>query len=313
MVEPIRRRAGGVGSVQVEAPLVDTRGMARPPLDLDPEHGDQTGPPLRSDAAEDPGGPGGPGRTGEAGEAAEAYVAPDGVLARFTPFLLIRAAHPRQAVLTAGAMAGAAALAGRPGREIALVAATVLVGQAILGWHNDLVDRERDRRFRARGKPVADGRLDPGGLWFVLACGVLLLVPLSVANGVRAGLCYLLAVAIGMLANLRFRRGFWSWLPWAASFALYPAFLSFGGWGGATVGSPPEPAMVALAALLGIGVHLLTALWGLVPDHEEGWTYLPLRIGLRVGAGRVLTLASVWIAASVTAMAFVATYRGLSR
>ena len=34
-----------------------------------------------------------------------------------------------------------------------------------------------------------------------------------------------------------------------------------------------------LAALLGIGVHLLTALWGLVPDNEDGWTYLPLKLG----------------------------------
>lgn len=273
--------------------------MARPPLDLDPDREDDAAAETDDQPRDRP--------------QAQPYPAPDGLLARFTPVQLLQAAHPRQAALTAGALAGAAALAGRPGREVALVAATVLVGQTILGWHNDLVDRDRDRRFRTPGKPVADGRLDPGGLWFALACAVLLLVPLCVANGVRAGLCYLLAVAISLLGNLRLRRGLFSWLPWAASFALLPAFLSFGGWGGATVGSPPEPAMVGLAALLGIGVHLFTALWGLVPDHEEGWTYLPLRIGLRVGAGRVLTLASVWIGGCLTAMAFVATYRGLSR
>ena len=269
--------------------------MARPSLDLEPDP-DHEESDAESAAPDD-----------------RAYPVPDGPLARFTPLLLVRAAHPRLAIATGAAMAAAAALAGRPGREVALVATTVLVGQTILGWHNDLVDQDRDRRFRARGKPVADGRLDPGGLWFALACAVLLLVPLSVANGVRAGLCYLLAVAIGMLGNLRLRRGLFSWLPWAASYSLLPAFLSFGGWGGASVGAPPEPAMIGLAALLGVGVHLLTALWGLVPDHEEGWTYLPLRIGLRVGAGRVLTLASLWIGASLTAMAFVATYRGLSR
>ena len=41
-----------------------------------------------------------------------------------------------------------AALSGRAPREIALVALTVLLGQAVLGWHNDLVDRERDRAGR---------------------------------------------------------------------------------------------------------------------------------------------------------------------
>ena len=36
------------------------------------------------------------------------------------------------------------------------------------------------------------------------------------------------------------RKGFFSWLPWAAAYALYPAFLSYGGWGGQEKGAPPE-------------------------------------------------------------------------
>src|SRR5689334_25057182 len=66
-------------------------------------------------------------------------------LARLTPVLLVRAAHPRQALVTAAGLAVAAALSGRPGREVALVAATVLVGQGVLGWDNDLVDERADR------------------------------------------------------------------------------------------------------------------------------------------------------------------------
>ena len=38
--------------------------------------------------------------------------------------------------------------------------------------------------------------------------------------------------------------------------------------------------MVVLAALLGVGVHLLRSIWGLVADDEDGWTYLPLRSGV---------------------------------
>lgn len=228
-----------------------------------------------------------------------------------TPVLLLRAAHPRQGVVTAIVMAVAAALAGRPQREVLLVLVTVLVGQSVLGWHNDLVDRERDARHAAGRKPLTDG-LAVGTLGYALTCGVLLLVPLSIAHGVRAGSAYLVAVALGALGNHVLRRGVFSWVTWAASFALYPAFLSYGGWGGASVGDPPQPAMVALAAVLGIGVHLFTALWGLVPDHEDGWRYLPLRVGLRLGAGRLLTLSSAWIVLSLVGLALVGSSLGLS-
>lgn len=230
-----------------------------------------------------------------------------------TPALLVRAAHPRQALLTAVGVAAACALSGRPTREVLVVLATVLVGQVVLGWHNDLVDRERDRRHDLPGKPIAQGRLDPGTVWFALACGLLLLVPLAISTGVTAGCLYLASVAIGLLGNLVLRQGVFSWVTWAASYALLPAYLSYGGWGGAAVGPPPEPVMVVLAALLGIGVHVLRALWGLVADHADGWTYLPLRLGLRIGAGRLLLVASVYTGLVVVALAVAGTYVGLSQ
>lgn len=232
-------------------------------------------------------------------------------LGHTTPVLLLRAAHPRQAVLTAGGLAIAAAISGRAGREVALVFATVLVGQAILGWHNDLVDRARDQQAGRTAKPVAGELLDSGTAWFALVCGVLLVVPLAVSNGVTAGCCYLVSLAIGLLSNVVLRRGLLSWLPWAAAFAIYPAFLSYGGWGGATVGDPPEVAMVVLAALLGIGVHVLCALPGLVVDHEAGDRHLTLRIALRTGATRLLVLALLWTALVLAAMLVVGDSVGL--
>ena len=105
-----------------------------------------------------------------------------------------------------------------------------------------------------------------------------------------------LAVAVGLVGNLVLRGGWLSWLPWAASYALLPAFLSYGGWGGEARGNPPEVLVTVLAALLGVGVHVLVALPGLVADHEDGLRHLPLRLGLRLGATKVLVLASVWTA-----------------
>jgi len=229
------------------------------------------------------------------------------------PFLLLRAAHPRQALVTALALAAAAALDGRPARDMALVFATVLVGQVILGWHNDLVDDTVDRAHGRSGKPIADRRLDAGSTWFSLCCAVLLVVPLAVSNGVAAGLSYLASVAVGMVGNVVLRRGLFSFVPWAIAFALYVPFLSYGGWGGGNHGSAPQPAVVALAALIGVGVHFLLALWGLVADNADGWSYLPLRLGLRMGASRLLVVAGAFTAVVVAALALVTSQVGLRR
>ena len=234
------------------------------------------------------------------------------------PLQLVRAAHPRQALLTALGLAVAAALAGRPTREAGLVFLTVLVGQVILGWHNDLVDRDRDARHDTAGKPIAQLRIDAGTVWFSLACGLLLLVPLSLSNGLVAGCTYLIAVALGLLGNLALRRGLLSWLPWAASFALYPAFLSYGGWGGGDTlaepfGAPPEISMTVLAALLGVGVHVLRALPGLVADRADGYRSVPLRIALRTGATKLLVIASVYSALVLVALLVVGSSVGLAQ
>ncbi|MBA2954474.1 hypothetical protein GON03_09080 [Nocardioides sp. MAH-18] len=234
-------------------------------------------------------------------------------LAHTTPVLLARAAHPRQGLLTAAGLAAAAAIAGRPGREVGLVLATVLVGQTVLGWHNDIVDRRRDGRRLPSGKPIADGYLEVGTAWFALACALLLLVPVAISNGVVAGSLYLVSVTIGLIGNVALRRSWLSWVPWAASYALYPAFLSYGGWGGQTTGNPPEPALVALAAAVGVGVHFLCALPGLVADHEDGFRHLPLRVALKVGATRVLVLSLAWTLLALVAMLIVGDAVGLSR
>jgi 4-hydroxybenzoate polyprenyltransferase len=270
----------------------------------------------------EPAGTGDTSKTDDAGKTDAATTATDdsgaetrpaAVRRGWTPWMLAQAAHPRQAVLTAVGMTVAAALADRAARELVLVFATVLVGQAILGWHNDIVDERADAAHERDRKPVGQGRLDTGTVWFALCVGVLLVVPLAVSNGTRAGIAYLVSVVVGMLGNIVPRRGVASFLPWAVSFALYPFFLSYGGWGGGSHGGPPQWGLVGLSAALGIGVHVLLALWGLVADNEDGWTYLPLKLGLRMGATRLLVATLLYCAVVVAAMLVVADRWGLIR
>ncbi|MDO9495873.1 MAG: hypothetical protein Q7J48_09240, partial [Nocardioides sp.] len=78
-------------------------------------------------------------------------------------------------------------------------------------------------------------------------------------------------------------------------------------------GDPPRILMTALFALLGVGVHFLRALWGLVPDNEDGWTYLPLKLGLRLGATRLLVVSGIYTSVVLVLIVFAATYSGLAQ
>lgn len=209
---------------------------------------------------------------------------------------LVLACHPVPTIAMTVGLAAAAALSGRPWLEVGLVAVTVLTGQLTVGWLNDVVDRERDRQVGRLDKPVALGWVDPGTVTFAIAVAVLAVVPLSIANGTYAGLAHLGAVASAWLYNLWFKKTWLSWLPYAISFGLLPAFLSYGGLGGGMHGAPPTWAMTVLAALLGIGIHFLNTLPDLVQDNETGVRHLPLRIALRIGAPKLLWISVTWTA-----------------
>jgi len=235
-------------------------------------------------------------------------------LGRSLPVTLIRASHPRQALATAAVVAAAAAFTGRPLGQVGIVFATVLVGQVILGWHNDLLDVQRDRRHQLPGKPIAQGQVEHGQVWFALICAVLLVVPLSVANGVVAGSSHLMLLGIALVANSGLlRRTRFSYLMWMASFALWPAFLSYGGTPNGSIGDPPSIVMTLLCALLGIGVHVLTSLPGLVADNQDGIRHFPLVLALRTGAPKLLVYASVYTGVVAVAILISGLTLGVSR
>ena len=60
-------------------------------------------------------------------------------------------------------------------------------------------------------------------------------------------------------------------------------------------------------------MHFTRAVWGLVADHEDGWTYLPLKLGLKLGATRLLALSTLYVIGIVVALAVVGSNVGLSK
>lgn len=206
------------------------------------------------------------------------------------PLALAAATHPGPA-LAVTAVAGLLAVADQAtaGRT-ALVVAAVLAGQLSIGWSNDLIDLARDRQVGRTDKPLASGAVAPATVRAACTVALVLVVPLSLACGLAAGVVHLGCVACGWAYNLGLKATVWSWLPYALAFGGLPVFVSLAAeatpaWWAATAG-----------ALLGVGAHLVNTLPDLDDDRATGVLGLPHRIG--AGRTRVLAVA-VLLAASV--------------
>ena len=226
---------------------------------------------------------------------------------------LLRAVHPRQALAIAVVVGALVALMGRPAREVLVSAAAVLVAQMILGLVNDVSDAERDRLSGAPNKPVAQGVLPVENANFFAIVLLLLLIPLSLQNGISAGMALLGTLAVGYAHNRWLRGTVLSFVGWAATFALLAFFVTLGGWGAYAEGSVPLTPFVVLVAVLGVCVHFLTSLPDLVVDNAASVRHLPLRIALRTGAPRLLLLSGIATLGTVVLVIYTALTAGIAR
>ena len=194
-------------------------------------------------------------------------------------FELLRCSHP-EPVIAVTALAGTLAVAIGRGLGSLWVVAAVLTGQLFVGWTNDYADAGLDASQGRTDKPVAAGRIAPATVRNAAALALLLCVPLSLASGLAAGLTHLAAVGIATLYNLKLKVTVASVIPYAASFALLPAFISMG------LPGNPLPARWVLAAggLLGAGAHFTQSLPDVGADREQGLGGLPVRFGERGSA-----------------------------
>jgi 4-hydroxybenzoate polyprenyltransferase len=164
---------------------------------------------------------------------------------------------------------------GADARTWALVGTAMLTGQLSVGWSNDWVDAARDLAVGRTDKPVVRGELTVGVVRAAALLAAAACVPLSLATGWRAGLVHLVAVASAWAYNVRLKSTPLSWLPYAVSFGLLPAFVTL-----ALPGHPwPAAWAVAAAALLGVGAHLVNAVPDLEDDTSTGVRGLPHRLG----------------------------------
>ena len=202
---------------------------------------------------------------------------------------LVAASHPvPTAVVTVLAVALVAGV-GAPAGTVALAALAVLAGQLSVGLSNDWLDAQRDRAVGRADKPVATGAVPMAAVRAAALTAAAVCAAASWATGPVAGTLHVVSVLSAWAYNLGLKRTAASWVPYAVSFGLLPAFLVRAAGGTAPV------ALVATGALLGAGAHVANVLPDLEDDAATGVRGLPHRLGRRASS----VLAPLLLAAGV--------------
>lgn len=150
----------------------------------------------------------------------------------------------------------------------------VLSGQLTVGWSNDYLDRDRDRRAKRTDKPIVAGEISADVVRRSATIALIFCVPLSFASGAAAGALHLSAVAAAMAYNVGLKSTLASAVPYAYAFGALPAFVTLG-----LPGSPAPPAWaVSAGALMGVGAHFLNTLPDRAADEVAGVRGLPQRL-----------------------------------
>lgn len=189
---------------------------------------------------------------------------------------IVGAAHPGPTLTVTTLAALLATAQGLRHAPAARLVGAVLLGQLSVGWGNDLLDAERDRRAGRSDKPVASGAADPSLVTGLTLAALLGSAALSGTLGHRSALTHLgLVVTPAHTYNLGLKNTAGSWLPYAVAFGALPSVVSLAG-----PQPAPSPARVtAPAAALGVGAHLLNAIRDLDDDRLTGISGLPHRLG----------------------------------
>jgi 4-hydroxybenzoate polyprenyltransferase len=193
-----------------------------------------------------------------------------------TVVALARACHP-EPTLAVTALATVVAINAGRGAGTLWVTAAVLCGQLSVGWANDYIDREQDRRAGRHDKPVAAGGLDPALVRRAAIVALGLALVLSLASGPAATAVHALALLMAHLYNLGLKATPLSVVPYAVAFAQLPAFITLG----LTPPHLPPAWAVAAAGLIGAAAHFTQTLPDLEGDARIGVRGLPQRLGAR--------------------------------
>jgi len=162
--------------------------------------------------------------------------------------------------------------------EFALsITVTVLLGQFIVGWSNDLFDYDLDKGDHTRSsKPLVSGLITRAELRasiFIALC--LLLISTYVGSfGIKGGTLHLLGVGAGVAYNFYLKFNKFSPLAYAIAFAALPASIVIAAESDLPFWLP------VVGAILGISAHFVNVLKDMESDQERDIYGAPQILGL---------------------------------
>jgi protoheme IX farnesyltransferase len=206
---------------------------------------------------------------------------------------LLRSSHPEPGGAVTVAMTLLAIGAGHRGWAIAGVFLAVGATQLAVGWVNDWLDADRDRRAGRTDKPVASGAVSRRTVGVAGLLASLAIPLLGLPFGLAPTVLISLVGVFALLYDWPLKSTVFSVLPYLVAFGLLPAFVVV-----ALPGHPAPPAwLVAAGALLGGGAHFANVLPDLDDDAATGVRGLPHRLG---PAGSSIAAAVFLLAATLT-------------
>ncbi len=206
---------------------------------------------------------------------------------------LIRSSHPEPGAAVTVAMTLLAIGAGHRGWAILGICAAVGATQLAVGWVNDWVDAERDRRTGRRDKPVVAGEVSARTVGVAGLLASLAIPLLGLPFGAWPTVLITLVGVFALLYDWPLKSTVFSVVPYLVAFGLLPAFVVV-----ALPGHPAPPAwLVAAGALLGGGAHFANVLPDLDDDAATGVRGLPHRLG---ATGSSIAAALLLLAATLT-------------
>ncbi|RZU50600.1 4-hydroxybenzoate polyprenyltransferase [Krasilnikovia cinnamomea] len=206
---------------------------------------------------------------------------------------LLRASHPEPGGAVTAAMTLLAVGVGHRGWSLGGVAAAVGATQLSVGWVNDWLDADRDRRTGRTDKPVATGAVDRRTVGLAGLAASLAVPVLGLPFGAAAAVCITLVGIFALLYDWPLKSTPLSVVPYLVAFGLLPAFVVL-----ALPGSPSPPVWLVVAgSLLGGGAHFANVLPDLADDAATGVRGLPHRLG---PVGSQLAAAGLLLAATLT-------------
>ncbi len=185
-----------------------------------------------------------------------------------------------------------------PALDAIAIAVSVLSGQLIVGWSNDLHDYQDDLSHNRSYKPLVSGLLSKK----FLKQALFVTLPISFAInlvgplGIKGGALYLLGIAFGVLYNFYFKYNFLSPLPYAVGFAALPSCIAI------SKNETPPTWMWLGGALFGMAAHFINVIKDMEADRSSGIGGLPQRLGRRGSIGAAALLIALGVLALHSAL-----------